>query len=108
MTTFPGSPRVLRGAIIGIDPFNPLASVIIFQYNPDLVTRTLAAQTSGGDSGGRSEPLRLRGAPVETIKFDIEIDATDQLEKGDSVTTSMGIYPSFRRWKCCSTLKARW
>lgn len=93
MTTFPGSPRVLRGAIIGIDLFNPLASVIIFQYNPDLVTRTLTAQTSGGDSGGRSEPLRLRGAPVETFKFDIEIDATDQLEKADSVATDMGIYP---------------
>ncbi len=93
MTTVPGSPRVLRGAIIGIDPFNPLASVIIFQYNPDLVTRTLTAQTSGGEGGGRSEPLRLRGAPVETFKFDIEIDATDQLEKADSVATGMGIYP---------------
>jgi len=93
MTTFPGSPRVLRGAIIGIDSFNPLASVIIFQYNPDLVTRTLTAQTSGGEGGGRSEPLRLRGAPVETFKFDIEIDATDQLEKADSVATGMGIYP---------------
>ena len=35
MTSFPGSPRVLKGAIVGIDPFNPVASVIVFQYNPE-------------------------------------------------------------------------
>lgn len=34
MTTFPGSPRLIKGALIGIDPFNPLASVVVFQYNP--------------------------------------------------------------------------
>jgi hypothetical protein len=33
MSSFPGSPRLLKGAIIGVDPLNPLASVIIFQYN---------------------------------------------------------------------------
>jgi hypothetical protein len=92
MTTFPGSPRVLKGAIVGIDLFNPLASVIVFQYNPDTLTRTLQAQTAG-DGGDRSEALRLKGAPVETIKLDIEIDATDQLETADGIATSMGIYP---------------
>lgn len=30
MTTFPNSPRLLKGAIIGLDPFNPLASVVVF------------------------------------------------------------------------------
>ena len=92
MTTFPGSPRVQKGAIVGIDIFNPLASVIIFQYNPDTLTRTLQAQTTSGETG-RSEALRLKGAPVETIKLDVEIDATDQLEKADPIATSMGIYP---------------
>ena len=92
MTTFPGSPRVQKGAIVGIDIFNPLASVIIFQYNPDTLTRTLQAQTTTGETG-RSEALRLKGAPVETIKLDVEIDATDQLEKADPIATSMGIYP---------------
>ena len=41
MTTFPGAPRLMKGAIVGIDPFNPLASVIIFAYNPHTLTRTL-------------------------------------------------------------------
>jgi hypothetical protein len=92
MTTFPGSPRLQKGAIVGIDIFNPLASVIIFQYNPDTLTRTLQAQTTTGETG-RSEALRLKGAPVESIKLDVEIDATDQLEKADPVATSMGIFP---------------
>ena len=93
MTTFPGSPRLVKGAIVGIDPFNPLASVIVFQYNPETLTRTLQAQTTGGQSGDRSEALRLKGAPIETITVNIEIDATDQLEKSDPLATSVGIYP---------------
>ena len=93
MTTFPGSPRLIKGAIIGFDLFNPLASVIIFQYNPDTLTRTLQAQTAGGEGADKSEALRLKGAPVETIKLDVEIDATDQLEKAEGNATSMGIYP---------------
>lgn len=92
MTTFPGSPRLMKGAIVGIDIFNPLASVIVFQYNPDTLTRTLQAQASGA-GGDRTEALRLKGAPIETIKLDVEIDATDQLETANSLATSMGIYP---------------
>jgi hypothetical protein len=92
MSSFPRSPRVLKGAIVGIDIFNPLASVIVFQYNPDTMTRTLQAQASG-EGGARSEVTRLRGAPIETIKLDVEIDATDQLEEAAPLATATGIYP---------------
>jgi hypothetical protein len=97
MTTFPGSPRVLKGAIIGLDPLNPLASVIIFQYNPDTLRRTLQVQGVGtpqrDSSADRSEALRLRGAPIENITLEVEIDATDQLAIGDPLATGMGVYP---------------
>jgi hypothetical protein len=93
MTTFPGSPRLQKGAIIGLDPFNPLASVIVFQYNPDTLTRTVTAQTSGGNAD-RGEALRLKGPPQETIRLDVELDAADQLEQAQEPATSMGIYPS--------------
>ena len=92
MTTFPNSPRLIKGAIIGIDIFNPVSSVILFQYNPETLTRTLKAKTSG-EGANSSEALRLEGAPEESITLDIEIDATDQLEKGEDIATSMGIYP---------------
>lgn len=93
MTSFPGSPRLLKGALVGLDIFNPLASVTIFQYNPDTMTRRLEAQTMGGEEGDRTEALRLKGAPVETISLDVEIDAADQLEKGDGLAGTVGIYP---------------
>lgn len=92
MSSFPRSPKTIKGAIIGIDLFNPLASVVVFQYNPDTMTRTLRGQGSA-EGGARSEAMRLKGAPVETIKLDVEIDATDQLEKGDGIATTLGIYP---------------
>lgn len=94
MSSFPGSPQVLKGAIIGLDPFNPLASIIIFQYNPDTMTRTLTAQTTGSDSADKGEALRLKGPPRETIKLDVEIDAADQLEAADATATTMGLYPT--------------
>ncbi len=92
MTGFPGSPRVARGAIVGIDIFNPLASVCVFQYNPDSLSRTLQP-SMGGAGGDRQETLRLNGAPVETIRLEAEIDATDQLEQGDAQTAQLGIHP---------------
>ncbi len=79
MTTFPGSPRLLKGAIVGLDPFNPLASMIVLQYNSDMLTSTLTAQTTGGEAD-QGEALRLMGPPQETIKLDVEIDAADQLK----------------------------
>ena len=94
MTTFPGSPKLLKGAIVGIDPFNPLASIIIFQYNPDTLTRRLTAQTTGSDNADRGEVLRLKGPPQETINLEVEIDAADQLEQSQPTALTMGILPT--------------
>ena len=93
MTTFPGSPNLMKGAIVGFDMFNPLASVIIFQYNPKSLSRTLAPQMAGGAQGSKAEVLRLSGPPQETISVDLEIEAADQLEQGDGIAQTMGIYP---------------
>lgn len=92
MTTFPGSPRLQKGAIIGLDPLNPLASVVVFQYNPETLSRTLNVQATGGTNKG--EALRLSGPPEETIALDLVLDAADQLEKAKFPATSMGIYPA--------------
>ena len=93
MSTFPNSLLLFKGAIVGVDKFNPMASVIVFQYNPDTLTRTLTAQTAGGEAN-RGEALRLKGPPQETIKLDVEIDATDQLEQANPVAVSLGIHPT--------------
>jgi hypothetical protein len=88
------SPRLLKGALVGIDLFNPVASVVTFQYNPATVTRTVKPRGPGGGDGGRAEAQRLTGPPEEDIKMDVEIDATDALEKGDDdIVQAAGIYP---------------
>lgn len=93
MSSFPGSPRLLKGAIVGLDPINPLASVIVFQYNPDTVTRRLDARTSG-DGGDRSEAFRLTGPPKETVTLSVEVDAADQLEEANPLAVTSGVYPA--------------
>ena len=95
MSTFPGSPRLLKGAIIGLDPAKPLASVVVFQYNPDTLSRRITARSSGGnDNADRSEAFRLTGPPKEEITASIEIDATDQLEEANPIALVSGIHPT--------------
>ncbi|WP_413264453.1 hypothetical protein [Floridanema flaviceps] len=71
---------------------NQLVSTIAFQYNPDTIGRTLNPQMSN-QAGAKAEALYIKGAPSETIKLDIELDATDELEKGDKTAIELGIYP---------------
>lgn len=94
MTTFPGSPKLLKGGIVLIDPeTSAVKSIITLQYNPGTLSRTLQVQGIGGEGGERSEALRLKGPAVETIKIEAEIDAADQMEVGDPTTAQFGIHP---------------
>jgi hypothetical protein len=90
VTTFPGAPKVLKGAIIGVDLFNPLASVAIFQYNPEQLSRSVTPSYSEA-GGGRAEPLRLSGPPKETISAKLSLDLIDQMEQGQSGPLGGGI-----------------
>jgi hypothetical protein len=86
----------LRGGIVLVDPASAAVQrIIVLQYNPDTLTRSLAPKSVqlAGDGGNRSEAMRLKGPPVETIKLDAEIDATDQLEQADGTTLQAGIQP---------------
>lgn len=93
MTTFPNSPKLLKGGIVLIDPETAqVRRIISLQYNPDSLSRTLQVQ-GPSEGGDRSEALRLKGPAVETIKVDAEIDAADQMEVGDATVGELGIYP---------------
>jgi hypothetical protein len=84
MTTFPRSPRLVKGGLVLVDPDSArVLRIISLQYNSDTLTRTLQAQSAGGDGGDRTEPTRFKGPAVETLKLDADIDATDQLEFPD-------------------------
>ena len=96
MSTFPGSPHLLKGGIVLIDAGSgALQRIITLQYNPDTLTRSLQVQSVDPTAKDRSEALRLKGPPIETFKLEAEIDATDQLEFPDQnpAAPQLGIYP---------------
>jgi hypothetical protein len=76
MTTFPNSPRQLKGGIVLLDAeSSAVQRIIALQYNLGTLTRSLQVKGVGLEGGDR-----LEGPPLETFKLDTEIDATDQLE----------------------------
>ena len=96
MTTFPRSPRLIKGGIVLIDiDTSAVKRIIALQYNPDTLTRTLQPQGVTSTGGDRSEALRIKGPPIETIRLDAEVDAADQLEFPDDNPDSVqfGIQP---------------
>jgi hypothetical protein len=96
MSTFPNSPKLLKGGIALLDvDSGRVVRIIALQYNPDSLTRSFQIQAVGGDGGERSEALRIKGPPVETLKLEAEIDATDQLEFPDQnrQAVRLGIQP---------------
>jgi hypothetical protein len=96
MTSFPRSPQLLKGGIVLLDPDTGVAvQTIVLQYNPETLSRTLQLQGIGPEPGDRLEALRLKAPPLETIKLEAEIDATDQMELATPMSTvsRLGIYP---------------
>lgn len=89
MTTFPGSPKVMRGALVVNDPQVPTPRVIAFQYNPETLTRSLESQGSGESE---LEALRLSAPPVETIQLEAVLDAADRLGAGDPGAEELGLH----------------
>lgn len=94
MSAVPFAPRLLKGALIGIDPLSPLSRVVVFQYNPETLTRRLEPQGSGGGAGEKGEAYRLAGPPKESITLSVEIDATDGLETAEPLAVGTGIGPT--------------
>ncbi|NUM43469.1 MAG: hypothetical protein HUU38_02095 [Anaerolineales bacterium] len=95
MTTFPGSPKLLKGGLVLVSPDSGVVQrIIVLQYNPETLSRTLQAQTVG-ESGDRSQALRLIGPPQESYKIEATIDAADQMEFPDENQTvrENGILP---------------
>lgn len=91
MTTSPRSPRLLKGALVAVE-LGRTPRVIAFQYNPATLSRTLEPRLVEEAAGGAAAP-RLRGAPVETISLEVEIDAADQLERAEGSAVRLGVYP---------------
>lgn len=93
MTRYADIPNPIRSGIVIVDPERGTPQrVIVLQFNPDTLERSLQPQSAGGeggDGGDKNEALRLKGPAQETWKFTAELDSTDQLE----VASPDGIHP---------------
>jgi Contractile injection system tube protein len=94
-SAFPGSPRVLKGALVVFETPAPVpTNVIAFQFNPDQVSRVFRQQV------GDEDPYRSSGdswfvlPPTESLTLNVELDATDALEAGDPVAIATGLHPT--------------
>lgn len=88
----------LKGAFmnLGAGLLGALPNLVVFQFNPDRVTRTPSIvrppQTSAG-AGPQSANNQV-GEPSEALSFTLRIDATDQLADGNPLAAASGILPT--------------
>lgn len=83
------SPKLLKGALIELsEPFlGPVPNIIVFQYNPETMTRELTPWSASEWSGGRwdqEDPSAQPFDPGESFTLTLELDATDDLEEPDN------------------------
>lgn len=100
MSGFPGSPKLLKGGIVLVDPDSgAVRSAIALQYNPETLTRSFQIQATGAEGGDRSQALRIKGPAVETYKLDVVVSAIDHLEFPDQHKDAVefGIQPQLAR-----------
>jgi len=85
-TGYSRSPKLLKGALIEFSErfIGPIPNVIVFQYNPEMMTRTLEvwSQGGGGESSASNETSHTAQPydPPETFTLALELDAADALE----------------------------
>jgi hypothetical protein len=96
VSAFPGSPRLLKGALVVFETSLPIpTNLIAFQYNPDQVARSFrhddAGSASARTSSGDSQNLL---PPIESLQMTVELDAADQLEEGNPIAVATGLHPT--------------
>ncbi len=85
---FTRRPRLLKGALVAYQSqtIPGIPRLVVFQYNPDNLTRTLRHRRdsgrsgSGGSKADAREALEVTGPPEESISMTVSLDAADQLE----------------------------
>ncbi len=99
---FPGSPKLLKGALVSFQSQKPgpTPTVIVFQYNSEQLSRSLAHRSAPPDpssvGAAREDSFRVLGPPVETLRLSVVLDAVDQLEQPEqnSDVAANGLHPA--------------
>jgi hypothetical protein len=105
-STSPLRPILLKGALAVYPTHTPgsqPSTLIVFQYNPESMKRTLAHRAAPAPADAKSgtakeDVLRVAGPPLETITVTVEMHAADQLEDPDddhnAAAAQDGLHPA--------------
>jgi hypothetical protein len=89
----------LKGALIeyGSDFIGPVPNIVIFQFNPETVSRTIQIPTRTANSSATSsasvESNQAGDSPLEKINFTANFSAADQLNDNNVLARAVGIGP---------------
>src|SRR6266566_505753 len=100
----PLRPNLQKGALAVYPTHTPgsqPSTLIVFQFNPDAMKRTLAhraapAPNQGTTGAAKEDVLRVAGPPLETISLTVDMHASDQLDDPDSnqPVAENGLHPA--------------
>jgi len=94
---FPRSPRLLKGALVVFETAIPVpTNLIVFQYNPDTMTRSFkpVGGTGGDPSQSAGDTQHVPLPPLESFQMKVELDAADQLESSNALARGVGLHPT--------------
>jgi hypothetical protein len=88
----------LKGAFInlGAGVLGFLPNIVIFQFNPDRVSRTptLAQPPTTPVGAGATDARQQASGPTESYSFTLNLDASDQLASSNPIAVASGILPA--------------
>jgi hypothetical protein len=88
----------LKGAFINIGAglLGALPNIVVFQFNPERVTRTptLSHQPPRADGTGNHPATQQPDKPAESLSFSLRLDASDQLAQSNPIAAASGILPT--------------
>jgi hypothetical protein len=87
-------PYLLRGALVeyGANLIGPIPNLVIFQFNPESLTRNLQIPQRPTGTAGR-EQSQAGEQPVEHITLTAHFSAADQLAGNDPLARAFGVGP---------------
>ena len=87
-------PYLLRGALVeyGVNLIGPIPNIVIFQFNPESLTRNLQIPQRPSGTGSR-ETSQAGEHPVEHITLTAHFSAADQLAGNNPLARAFGVGP---------------
>ena len=88
----------MKGALIeyASDFLGPLPNVVVFQFNPDQVSRTIEIPERPTGSGSR-ETSQAGEVPLERLELTAKFSASDMLAQNNVIARATGMSSYLRR-----------